>query len=177
MRIPWESFLARYRALGRNLAAGLTGSRDDADDVVQEAMLALLRAERDGERFATLEHARNYFLRAVRNLALRRRLSAANHEPLRESLGELAFQSEPLPEFGGLASELEREKARLSALDAAVSGLEPDARALFESRLRERRTLAAISDETGVPISTLHSREKALLERLRRAVERAGDGP
>src|SRR5688572_19967297 len=162
MRIPWESFLARYSALAKNLAAGLSGSRDDAADIAQEAMLALLRAEREGgERFESMEHARNYFLRTVRNLALRSRARAARVEPL----AELAPGSETRD------GQDEAAVARLAALARALESLDLGSRALFDARLRERRTLAEISRDTGVPISTLHAREKALLERLRRAVD------
>jgi RNA polymerase sigma factor (sigma-70 family) len=165
MPIAWESLLARYQELARNLAAGLLGRRDEADDVVQEAMLALVAAERaQPGRFATLEHARNYLLKTVRNLSLERR--ERRRDPAQLAEGDAPAR--------GDAGELDDWRERVAGLERAVEQLDPAGRELFESRFRARKTLAQIASETGVPISTLHSREKALLERLRRALERGG---
>lgn len=168
MSIPWESFLARYRPLARNLAAGITGSGDDADDVVQEAASALFAAvRRDGQRFQSLEHARNYFLASVRNLAMKARERTIPMQTLTES--ELHLPSAELSED----DLFERQRA----LKQALSLLSEEEQELVRRRFSERQTLREIANATGISISTLHSREKALLERLRRALERGEERP
>lgn len=166
MAIPWDDVLARYQALAKNVAAGLLGSVADAEDVVQEAMLSLVNADRQQPgRFATPEHARNYLLKSVRYLALKRRERAAFVESLPPG--------DVLADRPASAQETSRE--RVAGLERAVAGLDPRHRELFELRFRRRRTLAQIAAETGVAISTLHSREKSLITTLRRAIERTGD--
>lgn len=166
MPIPWESFLARYRPLARNLAAGITGRASDADDLVQEAVRALLIAvRRDETRFDSLEHARNYFLASVRNLAMKSRERTIPMQTLDDHELHIATADLSTDDVG------ERQRA----LAEALSRLSRDDRELVRRRFSEHETLRAIADSTGLSISTLHSREKAILERLRRALERGGD--
>lgn len=159
----WEGFLTRYRPMACAIAQSLVSRPADVEDVVQEAALALLRALRAGElRVASPAHARNYFLRATRNLALRSHRVSARQEPLRgEPESEL-----PDPEL----HELRRRQELLGRL---LHELEGEERELIVRRFLRRETLAHISAQTGVAISTLHSREKALLAELRRRLERS----
>src|SRR5262249_49164221 len=126
--------------------------------VVQEASLALHRAiEREPERFAEPEHARNYFLRTVRNLAQKSRRDERPAQPL---AGELPAADAGDPEARAIAR-------RQRALARILLELPPGARELIARRYLEHRTLAEIARETGVAISTLHDRERALLAELR----------
>ena len=166
MSIPWESFLARYRPLARNLATGITGRSDDADDLVQEAASALFTAvQRDAKRFESLEHARNYFLASVRNLALKARERTIPMQTLDES-------RLPVPSAELSAKDIAE---RQSALQRALSRLSEDDQDLVRRRFSERATLSEISSATGISISTLHSREQAILKRLRQVLERGDE--
>ena len=159
MQLSWDAFLARYRPLARAIAVSLARTSAEADDVVQEASLALFSATaREPGRFTTSEHARNYFLRSVRNLALRTHRETARAAPL---------ESEPAAKSP--ASDAVRE--RQQALARLVRELDPAARELIARRFLRGQTYAQIAAETGVPLSTLHSREKALLETLRRRLD------
>src|SRR5262249_32888911 len=132
-----------------------------ADDLVQEASLALFAAlRREPERFASSEHARNYFLRAVRNLALR-----AQRGPREGPLEIEPPARDPLDPAAAAVRE------RHEALGRLLRELDPAGRELIARRYLRRQTLAEISVETGVPVSTLHSREGALLAGLRRRLE------
>jgi DNA-directed RNA polymerase specialized sigma24 family protein len=51
--------------------------------------------------------------------------------------------------------------------------LDPNGRELITHRFLEHQTLAQVAAQTGVPLSTLHDREHALLAELRRRLERA----
>lgn len=154
---PWESFLERYRGLARNIAAGITGGSDEADDVVQDAAAALHSALlRDPDRFETLEHSRNYFLKTVRNLALKTR----GRRPTLQAEEEIL---PPAP----VDDERELLEERHAKLHDAMRSLSEEERDLIRRRFEGRETLAQISSAMGVPISTLHSREKSTLARLR----------
>lgn len=170
MPISWDAFLTRYGPMARALAHPLVRPPATPDDVVQEAALALHRAlAREPERFADHEHARNYFLRAVRNLALKSRRDAAREEPL---AGELPATN---PDDPAARETLLRQRA----LGRLLVELEPASRELIARRFLEHQTLVRIAQETNVSISTLHDREKALLAELRRklaALEREEAG-
>ena len=161
MSISWEAFLARYGPLARAIARGLVRPPAAPEDVVQEATLALFRAASlEPGRFESSEHARNYFLRSVRNLAMKT-LRVSDPAPLTADL--------PAPDPADRAAELVRERQR--ALGRLLRELAPDERELVARRFVERQTLARIAAETGTPLSTLHAREQALLERLRKRLE------
>jgi RNA polymerase sigma factor (sigma-70 family) len=161
MSICWEAFLARYGPLAHALARSLARPSVAPEDVVQEATVALFDAlRREPARFESSEHARNYFLRSVRNLAMKT-LRSRPPEPL--------AADPPAPDPGDRAAELVRERQR--ALRRLIRELEPEARDFVARRFVERHTLARIAADTGVPLSTLHSRERALLDRLRKRIE------
>ncbi len=159
----WDAFLDRYRPMARALARSLAGSTSDPDDIVQEAALVLLGAvENDGAEFESTAHARNFLLRTVRNLALRARRDGGRTRPL---------EVEPPDDDGPSAQAVVRRQRELGRL---LGQLEPDERAFLARRFLAHETLAHIATETGTAISTLHSRERALLTRLRELARRAG---
>jgi RNA polymerase sigma factor (sigma-70 family) len=158
MPISWDAFLTRYGPMARAIAHPLVRPPATPEDVVQEAALALHRAlAREPERFADHEHARNYFLRAARNLALKSRRDEGREEPF---AGELPAAN---PDDPAARETLLRQRA----LGRLLVELDPAGRELIARRYLEHQTLARIAEETGVPISTLHDREKALLGALR----------
>lgn len=169
MRVPWETFYARYRPLACSIAAGITGSASDVEDLAQEGMLALFAAlEQDENRFDDLTHARNYFLRAVRNLAMKQRERRRPTQTL-----PLDHLEERMISTRVSSEDLDVLQQRQVALDLALEALGPEDRDLLERRFLKRKTLESISTETGIAVSTLHSREKSILDRLRRVLRDA----
>lgn len=164
MTFAWEAFLARYGPMARAIARPLVRPPATAEDVVQEAALALHRAaQAEPERFVSVEHARNYFLRSVKNLAARTGRRAGR---------EAALEHDPAARDEAALCALEQ---RHEALASALSGLAPAARELITRRFLARETLAEIARASGVPISTLHERERAALAELRRHWQRIGE--
>jgi RNA polymerase sigma factor (sigma-70 family) len=162
MPLPWDAFLARYAPMARAIARPLVRPPLTPEDVVQEASLALHRAlARDPERFAEREHARNYFLRAVHNLACKSRRDARSEEAA--DMDALAVREED-PAVALI-------RARQGALAGLLAELAGPQRELLVRRFLEHQTLAGIAAETGTPISTLHDRERALLAGLRRRLD------
>jgi len=161
MPLSWDAFLVRYGPMARALARSLARPPADPEDLVQEAALALYRAlAREPERFPRVEDARGYFLAALRNQARR------THRGARPE----ALAAEPAaPEVDAAVRTVRR---RQEALGRLLLELPPEERELVRRRFLERETLASVAAATGVPVSTLHSREKALLARLRERLER-----
>lgn len=168
MPIEWVAFLTRYRPMAVAIARSLVHAPAAPEDIVQEAALALHRAlQQDPVRFAGHEHARNYFLRTVRNLALKSGRAAGREQPLEDD-----------PPARDEADPAHAVVERQRALARLLLELDPAGRDLIVRRFLEHQTLARVAAETQVPISTLHDREKALLAELRRRLEpRQGAGP
>ena len=163
MPLSWDAFLARYGPMARLIARSLARPPATADDLVQEALLALHEAlAHEPGRFGELEHARNYFLRTVRNLALRGRRDAGRERPLEV---EPPAVEPPAP-----AERLARERHELLA--RCLRELPEADRELIVARYYEGRTLQRLSAQLGIPLSTLYDREKALLALLRRRLAR-----
>jgi len=159
MPLSWDAFLTRYAPMARALVKNLVRPPATPEDVAQEAALALHRAlAREPERFESVEHARNYYLRAAHNLALKSRRTQGREEAL---AGE-----PPAPDADDPDARATRE--RQAALGRLLCALDPAAREFVARRFLEQQTLARISAETGVPLSTLHDRERALLATLRK---------
>jgi len=160
--LPWASFLQRYRPVARAIAETLLGPGGDADDLVQEAALSLYAAWRkDPARFETTEHARNYYLRTVRNLAARSR----------ERQRPTTVLAEDPPDCSTSASQAAELEARRTHLGRLLRSLPHADRELVARRFLRRETLAQVSLATGVPVSTLHNRERGILKRLREEVQ------
>jgi DNA-directed RNA polymerase specialized sigma24 family protein len=131
-------------------------------------MLALSAAEkRAPDRFGSLEHARNYFLRAVRTLALKRR-GNVSHAALDEEPGAAVSDAPASFDSAPAVDPAERVAALLQELTQAE-------REFLQQRFLEQCTLAELSARSGIAVSTLYSREKALLERLRRRARGGGE--
>jgi RNA polymerase sigma factor (sigma-70 family) len=163
MPLSWDAFLARYGPMARLIARSLVQPPSTAEDVVQEALLALHQAEeRQPERFEEPTVARNYFLRAVHNLARKSRRDARPTLSLDEALAG----SDPS------APAAWEERARQEELARCLRELPGAERELIVRRFFEGHTLQRIASERGVALSTLHDREKALLATLRRRLER-----
>jgi RNA polymerase sigma-70 factor (ECF subfamily) len=151
----FEEVLIPHRSSAFNLAYWILQSREDAEDVVQDAYV---RAYRAFDTFAGTG-ARAWILAIVRNVAytaLAARKRSRNLMPLSEgpSLGENvdAVSQEPSPE----AIVIAREGQQL-LLDALTS-LPPIHRDILVLREMEGFSYSEISQITGVAIGTVMSR-------------------
>lgn len=164
MDLAWDAFLQRYRPLAHALARSLTGKSGEAEDIVQEAALALWRAcHEDESRIETSVHARNYYLRTVRNLCL-----AAGRRARAKPLSETEVPRSTEADALAVAAVEERQHA----LGRLLRELESRDAELIARRFLRGETLAQVSAATGIPVSTLHSRERVLLGRLRERLHR-----
>jgi RNA polymerase sigma factor (sigma-70 family) len=137
-----------------NLARWLTRARDEADDVVQEAMLRAFRAY-DARRG---DAVKPWLLAIVRNCfydaAGRRAREVERRAPgdAEEWAGAVAA-----PEADGPLATSIREQQAL-ALDAALEALAPDFREVLVLREIEDLSYGEIAAVLGVPAGTVMSR-------------------
>jgi RNA polymerase sigma-70 factor (ECF subfamily) len=148
-----------------NLARWLTGSVQEAEDVVQEAMMRALTY------FPSFrgENARGWLLRIVRNEAYSTMKARAGERwlPLADAGGEEDGIAIADPGDDPEASLIKaRERTRL---DALIARLPPELREALVLRELEELPYRDIAEVTGVPIGTVMSR----LWRARRLVSEA----
>lgn len=166
-----EELARRYREPAYLLGLQLTGNREDALDVAQDALMRFFATL---DRFQEERPVRPYLLRIVRNRAMdlfrRRRIRRA------ESLdaGELPRQiadDRPGPEEATRRDELRRRVWR------AVSELVPAKREILVLRDYHDLAYAEIAKVLGIPIGTVMSRLHAARKALREILVADGFGP
>jgi RNA polymerase sigma-70 factor (ECF subfamily) len=167
---PLAELLGRYQTVATGYLTARVRDPEAASDLYQSVVRALLES---GREFASAEHLRNYFFVALRNAAhdLLRTKRRSREVRLPDDPSLLAAPaSESPPERLIAEEELERTRRRAAALRAALAALPEAERELLRQRFWERRTFREIREATGTPISTLKSREDAILKKLKKLV-------
>jgi len=166
-----EELARRYRKPAYLLGLQLTGNREDALDVAQDALLRFFATL---DRFQEERPVRPYLLRIVRNrvMDLWRRRRIRRTESL--DAGELPRQiadDRPGPEAMTRRAELRRRVWQ------AVSELAPAKREILVLRDYHDLAYAEIAKVLGIPIGTVMSRLHAARKALRELLIADGFGP
>ena len=140
----FDGLYYRYRDWVYRLACRLTGSDEDALDVLQETF-GYFFGKFPG--FVLTARVTTFLYPAVKNLAIahRRKRQRATGEPLP---ADLASQS-------GQPNELERSRAELAAV---LSGIAQGQREVLLMRFVDDMSLAEIGSALGIPEGTVKSR-------------------
>lgn len=159
-----DTFYERHHRLALGLAYRIVRDAATAEDVVQEAYLAVWRgtASYDSRR----GNGRSWLLAVVHHRAIdyQRRQARRPVTPL--EVGEEGSATEAW-------NALQAERERLELRDA-LALLSADQRQLVELAYFAGLTQAEIVERTGVPLGTVKGRMRRALERLRTALG-AGD--
>jgi RNA polymerase sigma-70 factor (ECF subfamily) len=137
------------------LARSLTGSAADADDVVQDTLVAALRSPPDPDR-----PVRPWLRRVATNIVRMRHRGRVRSEA-REAAAEQAVEPTRTPE-----QLLERARVERTLSDLVLA-LEEPYRTTILLRYREGLTAEAIAKRDGVPAGTVRRRLKTGVDRLR----------
>ena len=169
----WAGVMMDYRALAVNVCCGLLADRDAAEDAVQAVIMGILGKIRSGELiFSSREHARNYLLKSIRNRAQDVMKGRGKRSPDSE---EILLQVQE-PGEDPLAAIISREEGeervrRLDEMARGLSSLKTGEREVLMYRFVEGMKYREISELTGIPITTLKSREDSAIKRLRKTLE------
>lgn len=163
-----------YRLLGGamlTLARSMLRNRDEADDVVEEALIRIHRAARGfrGER-----GLRTWTLRIVANLCrdnLRRRKFMAGPP---EGLDPLAHAGLVVSPVAGWDARLDRERL-LAALERALATLPDEQREAVILRDRLELSYEEAAETLGISVAALKSRLFRARERLRELLGSTGE--
>jgi RNA polymerase sigma-70 factor (ECF subfamily) len=174
----WAGVMIEHRALAVNVCRGMLGDMDAAEDAVQMVIAGILgKLDQGALSFSSREHARNYLLKSIRNKAQDILKSGARKSPDSEEI--LPHVQEPGEDpLAALISREEEEgrKRRLDELAHGLSALKTGEREVLTFRFVEGMKYREISELTGIPITTLKSREDSALKKLRAALEKSGPG-
>ena len=172
-QIDWNAVLARYRPLALRVAAGLVGAGETAEDLVQEAARAVLEHP---SSFESPQHARNYLLRTLRNLAVES-LRRGGRVQASEWVEEAADPA-PKPLDAVLAREEEDlAAARLQAVRTVIDHLRPVERDAVYMRYFEGLGYREMAERSGDAISTLQGRVEAALGKIRGRIGKEAGNP
>lgn len=161
-----ESALAelydRYGRLAFGLAYRILGERGTAEDVVQEAYLAVWR--RSASFRADRGSARAWLMSIVHNAAIDRRRGRFKREQEAVPLDDLEFKLETDAEdpFTLVSEQIDAEQIR-----SALGALPGEQREAIELAYFGGLTQQEISDRTGTPLGTVKSRMRLGLQKLR----------
>jgi RNA polymerase sigma-70 factor (ECF subfamily) len=152
----------RYGRLAFGLAYRILGERGTAEDVVQEAFLAVWR--RSTSFKADRGSARAWLMSIVHNAAIDRRRGRFKREQEAVPLDDLAFKLENEAEdpFALVSEQIDAEKVR-----SALGTLPGEQREAIELAYFGGLTQQEISDRTGTPLGTVKSRMRLGLHKLR----------
>ncbi len=152
----------RYGRLAFGLAYRILGERGTAEDVVQEAYLAVWR--RSTSFRADRGSARAWLMSIVHNAAIDRRRGRFKREQEVVPIDDLEFrlESEADDAFAVVSEQIEAEQIR-----SALGSLPTEQRQAIELAYFGGLTQQEISERTGTPLGTVKSRMRLGLLKLR----------
>jgi RNA polymerase sigma-70 factor (ECF subfamily) len=152
-----------FAALYDRHAAGLfraavrvLGSREEAEDAVQDVFVALVRA---GDRLRAVRNLRAYLFASVRRAAMRR---------LRGCRATATLPDDAPAASSAVGDEDAEASARLAG---AVAALPPEQRGIIALHVDGGLTFAECGEAMGVSPNTAASRYRYALEALRRTLK------
>jgi RNA polymerase sigma-70 factor (ECF subfamily) len=154
-----DAFAKLYEALGGRLlrtAITMCGSRDDAEDAIQELFVTLAHNRRHFERVIDLEA---YVFASLRYGLLAR---IRRHQREKKHLVQLAEMQRSHNSAGRVPDD---------QLAEALQSLPPDQREVIALKIDADLTFAQAAEVLGVSINTVASRYRYALEKLRRRLE------
>ncbi len=164
----FEALYHRYGAAAYGLALRLTGLPALAQDVVQEAFLALWRAPE------AYDPARGPFRTFFLSLVHHRAVDAVRREERLRHRADRAANLEPSAgeDVGEAVAEEASLAARRREVREALAALPPEQRKVVELAYFGGLTQARIAEDLGIPLGTVKTRTLAALRKLRRALLR-----
>ena len=163
-REAFAALVARHQASVYRLARHVAGTRDEAEDVLQQTFLS---AWQGVSRFRGESSVRTWLLTIARNAAVTRRVRAAR-EPIDatplDDLGIRAGWGGPNPEQLAVAAEQQQRLA------AALAALDPDEREILTLRDLEGLAGEDVAAMLGLTTAAMKSRLHRARLRLAEAV-------
>ena len=151
----------------------MTGHRDDADELIQEACL---KAYRSFSHFEPGSNYRAWIFRILTNLCLDHLRRQARSSVVRSGVDRESLENgRAVPRDQDPDVQVHRGEIR-SAVLRAMSELTPEVRLVVALALLEDRTYKEIAEIVGCPVGTVRSRLSRGRQQLRRALRAHAPG-
>jgi len=150
----FETLYDRYKTVMAGYVHALTGSREEADNIVQEVFLAVIRR---ADSLTPEGNFRAYLLARARGLALNLK---------RVKVPECGDCPDAVASAPGPAEIVENHESAQRLADALAS-LPGEQREVVALRAHAGMTVNEIADMLGEPLGTIKSRYRYALEKLR----------
>lgn len=167
-RQAFDEFYRRYERQAYNLASFLTGSRELAEEAVQESMLRVwkhAKTARDGSNI------RGWVLRIVARSAFR--IAAGSRKTSHREIGEVDMEKRPSPRNVEQEASVVQDEV-LAALREELRKLTEENRHLVALYYGAGFTQQEISRELAIPQTTVSDRLRKVVETLRAQMSAAG---
>ena len=165
----WRDFFLKYHRMAVRFAWGITKDEDDAEDIFQEAASTVYRRAAEGHvAFESPHQFRHYFFKTVKTLAINWKKHRDKEPTVKlEQDDAVPIEGTPLDEILRKETDEEQER-RIGYCLAFLEKARKKDRDVILMRFFKRMSYKEISARTKEPISTLQSREKAFLKKLRK---------
>jgi RNA polymerase sigma factor (sigma-70 family) len=170
-RDAFDDLFHRYAAAAYGLAYRLTAQQVLAQDVVQDAFLALWRAPE------AYDPARGPFRTFFLSLVHHRAVDTVRREERLRRRQERVANLEPI-HGEDVANDVVDDAfiaARRTEVRAALATLSPDQRRVLEMAYFEGMTQVNIATDLGIPVGTVKTRTLAAMRKLRRTLAERED--
>ncbi len=167
-RIDWAAWLDDYGARLLLYARQQTRSEADAEDVMQEALVQLVRAVEGGDFRGGEAQWYTYALTAIRHRAMdagRRAQVRRNYAEAQKDSGEGICEETPWLSCGADDEYLRRQVEKL------LRTLSPEFAEVVVLKIWDGLTFQQIADNTGVPLPTVCSRYRYALKKMREELD------
>jgi RNA polymerase sigma-70 factor, ECF subfamily len=154
-----QAFLLLYQEFGARLlrtATAILGSHQDAEDVVQEVFVALVRSHR---RLAEVNDLAAYLFTALRHAAGRVGMERCKNIQQSDDL-------QKVPQSNEHVDSIANHELRVDLM-LALEQIPPEQREIVTFRLAGKLTFAQIAETLGISTQTAASRYRYALEKLR----------
>jgi len=158
--IPWKEAYRSCYPYWVNIARHMGLSRDEAEDVVEDIVLKMLESETF--QFQSLENMRSYVAVGVVN-------TVKNRFAREPDMISLTNDIDTILSAASVSEDTEdtlRAEKRTSLLQKAIETLRPEEQSVLALHFIYGRTYREISEETGIPPTTLESRVVAARKKV-----------
>ena len=158
-----QAFDLLYDRFARRLFAAamrILGRREDAEDVVQEVFMAMVRSRR---QLGNVDNLTAYLFTALRHAAARHAVRLSRQPVATEAAEE------------AMATEVEQDHPRGEELRWAIAALPREQREVIAMKTDGDLTFAQIGQVLDVSPNTVASRYRYALEKLRSALQRSSE--
>jgi RNA polymerase sigma factor (sigma-70 family) len=163
----YEHLEPHLRGSAYALAKRTSGSFDDADDLIQDILLYLLKDfGAISSRVSSFKHLQNYLWKSYRN----RLVSYHRNTEVRASAQEVVSLRFVEVVSEDVASELEKAENQL-LIGQLVEQLGEGCRSLVSSYLLSQQSLADYARERGIKLGSIYTQWRRCLEEMRKILK------